>query len=99
MGGDIYNKTSHGLRYQTYSGGQLHIHDDAKSLKFVANTKAFKKDVEEALKDLKAAHGGAIQIVGTSIEVLYLIQDSGKTFILVAKNSDEKELKDFVRSL
>jgi len=99
MGGDITNKTISNLRYQTYTGGKLHIHDDAKRLKFVADAKTFKKDVEEALKDLKAAKGGAAQILGTSVEVVYLIQDGGKTFVVVAKDSDEKELVNFVKGL
>jgi len=96
-------KTIAGLRFQKYSGGQVHVHDDARGAKFVGNASLFKKEVEQGLKDLKGVKAGVIPIVGTSNEVLYLLRDeenSGKSIhAFVSSKNMEKELKSFLGSL
>jgi len=90
-----------GLRFQEYpESNEIHVHDDGKSLRFIAGTKAFKEDVTSALIDLKAGPGATI-IEGTSKEKLCLISDGKKirAIVLDDKVDMTKEIESFVKKL
>ena len=93
-------ETIAGLRFQEYpESNEVHVHDDGKSLRFVAKTAAFKSDVKSALEDLKAGPGVTI-IEGTSMERLYLISDGQKIKALVLDDNDmTKGIESFVKKL
>ena len=89
-----------GLRFQEYpESKEVHVHDDGKSLRFVAKTCGFKNDVESALIDLKAGPG-AIIIEGTSRENLCLVSDGKKIKAFVLDSADmTKEIESFINKL
>ena len=90
-----------GLRFQEYpESNEVHVHDDGKSLRFVAKKAAFKSDVGSALVDLKAGPGATI-IEGTSKEKLFLISDGKKIKALVLDDKDDmtKEIESFIKKL
>jgi len=93
-------ETIAGLRFQEYpETKEVHVHDDARSLKFVAPTKVFKQDLSDALTDLKAGPGATV-IGGTSVERLCLVSDGTKinAFVMVDKDMT-KELDSFLKKL
>ncbi len=86
-----------GLRFQTYDTGVVHIHDDARNLKFTAKTKGFKKAVKDFIKR-KGDEGALLQ--GTSTERLFLAKEGKKIFAIVLHEQDiAKDLNSFVDSL
>jgi hypothetical protein len=89
-----------GLRFQEYpESKEVHVHDDGKSLRFVAGTCNFKGDVASALIDLKAGPGATI-IDGTSKEKLCLVSDGKKIKAFVIDDVDmTKEIESFVKKL
>jgi len=90
-----------GLRFQEYPEEKMvHVHDDAKGLRFIAGTRDFKAEVKSALDDLKAGPGAAI-IEGTSKEVLCLFSDGKriKAFVMDDKEDMTKEIESFVKKL
>jgi len=96
---DKNSETVGELRFQNYSNGEVHIHDDSHNLKFVGTKKDFKYKVEDALADLQGTDG-IIKIEGKSPEVLYLCKDGRNFHIFVAKNSTKKRnLETFVDKL
>lgn len=89
-----------GLRFQEYlESKEVHVHDDARNLKFVAATKSFKEDLSSALTDLKAGPGATV-IWGTSTERLCLVNDGTKihAFVMEDKNM-AKDLESFLKKL
>ncbi len=77
--------TINGLRFQIYdTTGEIHIHDDAKGLKFIGDRKEFKEDFSSALKDL-SKKPSTILIQGKSDEQLCLINDGSKYSVSVIK--------------
>ena len=87
------------LRFQDYSSGEVHIHDDSHKLKFIGNKGDFKHDVNEAMKELKT-DDGIVKIKGTSNEVVYLCRDGNDFHVFVAGKTDKKkELEKFVNGL
>jgi hypothetical protein len=90
-----------GLRFQEYPEDKVvHVHDDGKSLRFIAKTSVFKSDVESALVDLKAGPGAVI-IEGTSKEKLCLFSDGKriKAFVMGDKDDMTKEIESFIKKL
>lgn len=89
-----------GLRFQEYpESKEVHVHDDGKSLRFVAGTCDFKGDVASALIDLKAGPGATI-IGGNSKEKLCLISDGQKIKAFIMDEVDmTKEIETFVKKL
>lgn len=89
-----------GLRFQEYpETREIHVHDDAKSLRFIAKTTPFKSDMESALVDLKAGPGATL-IEGTSKEKLFLVSDGKKIKAFVVDDTDmTKEIESFVKKL
>lgn len=93
------SRTIKGLRFQKYDTGQVHIHDDANGIKFEADAKEFKKDVQESLKELKKTDGVSIIEGGTNVK-LYLLKDGKNLCAFVANDkSTEKEIETFIRTL
>jgi hypothetical protein len=90
-----------GLRFQHYpESKEVHVHDDARGLKFVASLKEFKQDLSEAIKELKSTTGSTL-ISGTSTEQLYMISDGSKikACVLDGKLDLTKELESFLKKL
>jgi Neuraminidase (sialidase) len=87
-----------GLRFQKYDTGVVHIHDDARSLTFLAKTKDFKKEVEGFFKQ---KGDGAVIIDGTSKEKLLLMREDKKITAVVLPDQQDigTELKGFFNSL
>jgi hypothetical protein len=86
-----------GLRFQKYDNGAVHIHDDSKNLKFVMNSKNFKRFVKEFLK----MKGDATTILnGTSKERLLLVKEDKNIFAVVMPEQDIlKDLNTFLGTL
>jgi hypothetical protein len=90
--------TINGLRFQKYDSKEVHVHDDSRSVKFVSSTTEFKKDVKNALSQLKG--DGAIIVGGTSKEKLLLIKDGKVLSAVILSDQDiTKELNSFLSSL
>jgi hypothetical protein len=87
-----------GLRFQKYDTGVVHVHDDARNLKFMAKTKNFKKEIEEFIKQ---KGDGAVVIDGTSKERLLLIKEGKKVIAIVLSDEHDvgPDLKGFWNSL
>lgn len=84
------------LRFHV-NNGEVHIHDDARSLKFVAKTKNFTSEVKEAINTLETTDG-IIKIDGTSKEKLYLIKDNKNLLVFIANDVDQKDkLETFLK--
>ena len=88
------------LRFQTYDGGQVHVHDDSNGVKFIGNAKTFKKDVEQALTDLDKTDTGVAVIEGTSTNVLLLIKYDRMVQAVVNKDKDDvADIKKFLKGI
>lgn len=86
-----------GLRFQKYDTGVVHVHDDARNLKFMAKTKEFKKEVEGFIKQKS---DGATIIDGTSKERLLLIKEGKNVLtVVLSEPKSTKEFNTFVDSL
>ena len=96
---DKNSTTVEELRFQDYSNGEVHVHDDSHSLKFVGTKKDFKKKVEDALQQLKKSDG-IIKIEGKSKEVLYLCKDEKSFHVFVAGTGNKRrKLTNFIKGL
>lgn len=96
MGGS--NETTVGGLRCHINNGEVHIHDDTKSLKFKADSVSFKTDVEDALTQLSKTDG-IVKIDGTSKESLCLVQDGKNFFMFVTTDKGMKtDLKAFLKS-
>ena len=95
MGGSNETKCS-GLRMHT-SGGEAHVHDDGKGLKFSMDSADFKKEVEEAFSLLKK--DGIVEIKGHSRETLCIMR-SGRNFdaFIKGNTSIKTKLQSFIRN-
>lgn len=96
MGG--YNETRiSGLRLHV-SEGNVHIHDDSKSLKFIEKKDLFKKELNTALKDLeKSKNGGMVKVEGAT-GALYLSKENKIYSIFLAGNTSIKtQLETFLK--
>jgi hypothetical protein len=89
-----------GLRFQQYpESKEIHVHDDARGLKFIASLPEFKKDLSEALTELKSTAGSTL-IGGTSAEQLYQVSDGLKIKACVLNNQNmTKDLESFLKKL
>lgn len=78
------------------SGNDIHVHDDSRKLKFTQDKASFKKDLEEALKDLEVTDG-VVLITGTSGQNLCIGARNGKTFAVLVDDTDLRaDLKSFI---
>jgi hypothetical protein len=97
MGGKHETRIS-GLRM--HISETVHIHDDARTLKFEAATQDFKEDIEEGLEEL-VDDDGVYTIQGfTPFPKLYLIKEGRNlSMVLGEKGSVRKELKRFTKKI
>ena len=96
MGGKNETRIS-GLRMHVSE--LVHIHDDARSLKFEAATEDFKEDVDTALTELGEEDGVYI-IEGVTRTKLFIIKDGRNlSMTLVEKGSIRKDLKAFIKKI
>lgn len=95
MGGKNEDKIS-GLRLHI-SGGNVHIHDDSKKLKFKADSDYFKKEVELAFKTFKKSDG-IVEIDGD--EDSLCIMKSGQVISMFVKDSTgiKQKLQSFLKN-
>lgn len=96
MGGSNETRIE-GLRLHV-SEGNVHVHDDAKSLKFIEKKDMFKKEVNAALKDLeKSKNGGMVKIEG-AIGALYISKENKNySMFLVGSTSIKTQLTAFLK--
>lgn len=90
-----------GYRFQFYTDtGIVHIHDDKNNIKFVKNSKEFKKELEEALNDL-GRDDGLVEIKSDSGPNLYVWSIGTKTHfaILFSSNSLRKDFNSFLQTV
>jgi len=97
MGG-LYEEKIDGLRFHL-NNGSVHVHDDAKRIKFTANPNDFKEQVQEAFKLLKN-EDGLVKIDGTSKEKLCIIRENGTfTAIILEAIGIKQKLKNFINKI
>lgn len=95
MGGSNETKIS-GLRFHV-SGGDVHAHNDAGSMKFRRSSSEFKSDLKGALDALKK-QDGVIKIEGDDNTDLCVVNDSGDiSLFLTGGSSVKRQLQDFMR--
>jgi hypothetical protein len=80
------------------NNGNVHIHDDNKSLKFECSGASFKSQCADALTTL-AAEDGIFRLTGSKDDML-LIKD-GKKFnlCLIADKDMKSELESFIKTI
>ena len=97
MGG-TNEKTIAGLRTHENSG-EVHIHDDTRSLKFKMASDKFKSEMEEALKDFEK-NDGILEVPGDTAVSLCLVKKAKNfTMFLLSDGDITKDLKSFVGAL
>jgi hypothetical protein len=82
------------LRYHV-NNGNVHVHDDSKSLKFECKSESFKSQVNDALKLLK--EDGVVKINGLNNDII-LIKDGTKFDICLSSATDIKSVKSELES-
>lgn len=105
MGG-TNEQTLNGLRLHI-NGGEVHVHDDSKGLKFTSARAIFKHQVSEAVEELDKFKGDCVtKIDGSSSTLvkgkvstsLCIAKYSGKFFIFLTDNSSSKAgIKNFLK--
>lgn len=97
MGG-TNSETINGLRFHI-SNGEVHVHDDTKSLKFVMDSKKFKDNVESAVSQMsKAKNDGMIRIAGDTKCDLCLVREGKVIFsFLTDTRSIKSKLLSFTK--
>ena len=88
MGGSN-EETISGLRIHE-KDGDIHLHDDSKSLKFEMNLKDFKKEVDASFEALKKKDG-LCEIPGDSSNTLCFIRRKGKFSMFILDNNSIKQ--------
>lgn len=79
------------------NNGDVHIHDDANSHKFISPCKIFKKDAQEAIDALSRRSEGVSKIKGTTGTILYLLRDGKDYHMFLSGSSMKTELKKFIK--
>jgi hypothetical protein len=93
MGG-TNEKTINGLRYHE-DNGNVHFHDDPRSLKFCMDKVAFVKEMKNALKDL-SNQDGVINIDGNNFSTLIIGKINKAYFITVPDLLTEETIKNLL---
>lgn len=96
MGGINETKIG-GLRLHE-NAGEVHVHDDDKSVKFVMDALNFKKEIQDAL-DLLLRGDGVFKINGKNNVPLYIIRDGSSYDISVGGTGVKGKLQRFIRSI
>jgi len=86
-----------GLRFHE-NNGNVHIHDDAKKLKFEAPADEWKEDIKSAFVSLKDKEG-VVKIMGTRNDLYVMKQGKSITVFLMDNSSIEKKLQEFIRDI
>ena len=96
MGGSNETKIM-GLRMHVNC--DVHIHDDVKGIKFNAEPKSFKKEVDDALIQLGFSDG-IVKIEGKTKTSFYICKDGNaiSAFIADEKKSIKNDLQSFTRT-
>jgi len=87
-----------GLRFQKNDNGEVHIHDDARKLKFEMKDSDFKAKVEDALTQFKD-NEGAIKIDGCGADLVLLKESGNINFMLINNTNNESVLTKFLGTL
>ena len=97
MGG-TNEKTVDGLRMHV-SNGDVHVHDDARSIKFWTSKSDFKESMEKALQEIKESkNDGIIRINGDSRNDLCLVKEGASTYMFLSETEDKtKEIETFLK--
>ena len=96
MGGSNETKLS-GLRMHI-SGGETHVHDDARGFKFQMDSFLFKKEVKSAFEALEKSDG-IVEIEGKGKENLCIMRSDSIFDVFVKNNTSIKtELQKFIRN-
>ncbi len=90
MGGTNEDTIS-GLRIHV-NNGDIHFHDDSRSIKFELDLEDLKKEVEESFNALKKKEG-MVEIQGNTKTSLCLIKKQGKFNIFLLDNSSSIKQK------
>lgn len=79
------------------SGGDVHIHDDAKSMKFSMDQSKFKKELEDSIDELTSSDG-IITIEGKTKDQLCVGKKDRKFFMFLMDGGCVKsKLLDFIK--
>ena len=96
MGGSNGDTIS-GLRFHV-SGGEVHVHDDSKSIKFTARPNDFKEQVSDAL-ELLDDEDGMVKIEGKTKESLCIIKDGGTLDVcILSKRGIKQKLEKCIKA-
>lgn len=77
----------------------VHIHDDARTLKFEASTQDFKRDIDAALEEMVDEDGVSV-IEGITKTKLFLIKEGKNlSMVLGESGSIRKELLSFIKNI
>ena len=85
-----------GLRMHV-SGNSVHVHDDARKLKFETSCKNFKEDMSSTFKDLEKKDG-VVAISGKGNDLYFLKDGKNYSLFLSDKKSIKKDLELFLKS-
>lgn len=101
MGG-TNETTIRNLRFHV-NNGEIHVHDDNRSIKFVKDAAAFKKEVQDAIDNLEGTEG-ITAIDGMGIPDLCIGKHDGKLFMFIhgdglREDVLQSDLKSFLRSI
>jgi len=91
-----------GFRFQKYDSGEVHVHDDKNSVKFIhKDATRFKSDAEQALKDLAQVDDGAAIIEGEpkGPDLMLIKTSNGIQVFVKKKDSEETKFKKFLKGL
>jgi len=96
MGGK--NETIIGGLRAHVSGTDVHVHDDQKKLKYAQVSSTFKKDMKQALEDLKNTEGGVILEALPGYRNLSVFH-AGNEYGLSVMSDSITELNGFLKGL
>lgn len=96
MGG-TNETTLSGLRMHV-SGGKVHIHDDSKKVKFTADTKTFKKEVESVMLEFNSVEGAMVVSGETpGVYIVFIKNGDDVMMSLYQEGSVLDQLKVFLK--
>ncbi len=96
MGGNNETKIC-GLRFHE-SGGNVHIHDDDKNLKFETSTEGFIEDIDSAFESLNEKEG-IVRITGMKNDLYVMKQGRNISVFLMDNSSIKRKLQDFIKGI
>jgi hypothetical protein len=101
MGGSN-EKTVGGLRFHQ-SNGEVHLHDDKNNLKYSSEEHAFKKDIQNGLKEFKNCPDGLIVIANPlnkgNADLCLGIKDKKMFTFLLGKSCIKSDLESIIKGI